>query len=492
MRLTRGTTFASLNAVPITELRIEGLRTIEKVRLRLDGLTVLIGDNGTGKSSILEACEILRRATGPRFLEELYGIHGGLTALLREGASRLVLGVTVQPEEGEVFGPLLGEEPEGPIEYDLVIKPAAAFASFEEIVRARQKPPSARNGTPQKPRKKLPKPEFGEVFREVGGPHPEGRVPYLAAMDPLMSYPLGLASIAVVAEDLKDIQVHLPFETTPAWAARALDRKSALRSSALLTPADHLDKLGLNLASSYHALKNNFGRAHWDRTLEYLRLGLGERIEDVVTWVDPGGGNIGLSLKLAGLDRPLPSAQLSDGMLVYLAFVALFRLHTTRPSLVTFDEPDLHLHPQLLMRVLDMFESMAREHPVILATHSDRLLDGLRDPAKSVVLCELDDGGATRLVRPDAEALGRWLERYRGLGDIRGAGHAASVMTRVEPAGREALVAWLGSAAETTPAEREAIRAEWGGAPPRKALSPAASPGRSPRAARRGSGAAGP
>jgi predicted ATPase len=236
-----------------------------------------------------------------------------------------------------------------------------------------------------------------------------------------------------VAGYLRDIHGHIPFETMPAWAARALDRKSALRTSALLTPATHLEKLGLNLASAYHALKNNFGRAHWDKTLEYIRLGLGERIEDVVTWADPGGGNIGLSLKLVGLDRAIPSAQISDGMLSYLAFVALFRLHTTKPSLVAFDEPDLHLHPKLLMRVLDMFEAMSRDCPVLLATHSDRLLDGLTDPAKSVVLCELDERGATRLVRPDAEALARWLERYRGLGDIRSAGHAASVMTKVEP-----------------------------------------------------------
>ncbi|AGP34006.1 hypothetical protein BE04_47615 [Sorangium cellulosum] len=153
----------------------------------------------------------------------------------------------------------------------------------------------------------------------------------------------------------------------------------------------------------------------------------------MVTWADPGGGNIGLSIKLIGLDLAVPTAQLSDGMLSYLAFVALFRLHTTKPSLVTFDEPALHLHPHLLMRVLDMFESMARDCPVLLATHSDRLLDGLRDPASSVVLCELNERGSTRLVRPDRRVLERWLERYRGLGDIRAAGHAASVLTKVEP-----------------------------------------------------------
>lgn len=398
--------------MPITELRIEGLRTIEKLRLSLDGLTVLIGDNGTGKSSILEACEILRRATGPRFMDELHAIHGGLTALLRQGSNRLLLGVTIRAGEEEVDTDDLADSiPVDDIEYDLLVAPGEAFASFEEVIRLGST----------------------EIFRNTGVLRGHQRLTYLASVNPLTSDSIDMEAMACCSAYLKGLRVNLPFEVTPAWAARALDRKSALRTSTLLTPADHLDKLGLNLAGSYHALKNNFGRAHWDQTLDYIRLGLGERIEDVVTWADPGGGNIGLSVKLAGLDRPITTSQLSDGMLSYLAFVALFRLHTTRPSLVAFDEPDLHLHPHLLMRVLDMFDAMARDCPVLLATHSDRLLDGLTDPAKSVVLCELDERGATRLVRPDREALARWLERYRGLGDLRGAGHAASVLTRVEP-----------------------------------------------------------
>jgi predicted ATPase len=443
--LTGAGVSASLCAVPITELRIEGLRTIEKMRLRFDGLTVLIGENGTGKSSILEACEILRRATGPRFMDELYGIHGGLTALLREGSDRLLIGVTVRPETAEYDAPELWQDELQKkveyIEYDLVLVPRGSFALINESLRV--KPISAPGGQ-RKVRSTV------EVFSRLGGiarqrhdlTHASESVavddnkPCVATVSPHLHFiPLHYQCAQRVAAYLANIRVNLPFETTPTWAARALDRKSSLRATALLTPADHLEPLGLNLASSLHALKNNFGRAHWDKTLEYVRLGLGERIEDVITWADPGGGNIGLSLKLAGLDRAIPAAQISDGMLSYLAFVALFRLHVTKPSLVAFDEPDLHLHPSLLMRVLDMFESLARDCPVLLATHSDRLLDGLTDPARSVVLCELDDRGATHLIRPDPEALAKWLERYRGLGDIRSAGHAASVMTREEPAG---------------------------------------------------------
>jgi predicted ATPase len=427
--------------VPITELRIEGLRTIEKLRLTLDGLTVLIGDNGTGKSSILEAFEILRRATGPRFMDEFYGIHGGLTGLLRQGSKRLLIGITVQPVDEEVEELIHVGNPDQCIEYDLIMTPSGSFASFEEVIRLRPlrsgRTPRA-NGGERKPTRKASKNgvrsvDVVEAFHEAGGPEHDQRRTYLASIDPLMArYPPGLASLTWCSAYLKTIQVNLPFEVTPAWAARAMDRKSELRTTALLTPAHHLDKLGLNLASSYHALKNNFGRAHWNETVTYLRLGLGEHVEDVVTWADPGGGNIGLSLKFDRMDRAIPASQLSDGMLSYLAFIALFRLQTPKPSLVTFDEPETYLHPHLLMRVLDIFVAMARDYPVLLATHSDRLLDGLADPAKSVVLCELDERGATRLVRPDREVLARWLERYRGLGDIRSAGHEASVLTKVE------------------------------------------------------------
>lgn len=219
----------------------------------------------------------------------------------------------------------------------------------------------------------------------------------------------------------------------PAWAARALDCKSALRTPAVLTPATQLEKLGVNLASAYQALRNSFGRSYWDDTLAYIRLVF---LASASRMSSPGrtpAAAVSAS-RLSWSGSTSPSRRPSSPMeCSYLAFVAMFRLHVTKPSLLAFDEPDLHLHPHLLMRVLDFFESMARDAPVLVATHSDRLLDGLSDPAKSVVLCALDERGTTRLVRPDREALGKRLERYRGLGDLRSAGHAASVMTRTEP-----------------------------------------------------------
>ncbi|OJH37847.1 AAA family ATPase [Cystobacter ferrugineus] len=433
----------------ITELRIEGLRTLEKIRLKLDGLTVLIGDNGTGKSSIIEACELLHRAANERFLDELYSVHGGLTSLLRQGAPRLTLGVTIKPDPGEYPNQVTDDWAQFElVEYDIHLTPeGGAFSSLEETVRVYPRSGSyvSKLWFRAKQPRKTAAPILlihrkGTRYTTFDSPQDAGELGIASnALTPTqvnlqVSGDFSYTALQIIASHLKNIRVHIPFEVIPAWAARALDRKSALRGSIPFAPAKHLEKLGINLANSFHALKNNFGREEWNQTLEYVRLGLGNHIEDVTTWADPGGGNVGLSLKLKNLDQQIPSSQLSDGMLSYLAFVALFRLHDGVPSLIALDEPDLHLHPRLLMRVLDMFESMARRFPVLVSTHSDRLLDGLSEPARSVVLCELDERQATHLLRPNPRLLAKWLERYRGLGDIRGEGHEASVFTREDPA----------------------------------------------------------
>jgi predicted ATPase len=65
-------------------------------------MTVLIGENGAGKSTILECLELLRKATEPNFLNSFYTIHRGLPGLLRKGASALELGVRIEDDSGQL------------------------------------------------------------------------------------------------------------------------------------------------------------------------------------------------------------------------------------------------------------------------------------------------------------------------------------------------------------------------------------------------------
>ncbi|MBI4567293.1 MAG: AAA family ATPase [Planctomycetes bacterium] len=49
----------------VTRVRIQGMRALADVGLRTKGLTVLIGDNGSGKSTIVEALELLHKMARP-------------------------------------------------------------------------------------------------------------------------------------------------------------------------------------------------------------------------------------------------------------------------------------------------------------------------------------------------------------------------------------------------------------------------------------------
>jgi hypothetical protein len=68
------------------------------------------------------------------------------------------------------------------------------------------------------------------------------------------------------------------------------------------------------------------------------------------------------------------------------------------------------------------------------------------------------------LDRADLALLRRRAKRLHG-GNL-SAAMADGIRLLQEQEGREALVAWLGKAAEMTEAEREEIRAEWRGAEP--------------------------
>src|SRR5690242_1543798 len=52
-----------MNKDRITQLQVSGFKSLWNVDVPLDGLTVLIGENGTGKSAILEALSIFSSAT---------------------------------------------------------------------------------------------------------------------------------------------------------------------------------------------------------------------------------------------------------------------------------------------------------------------------------------------------------------------------------------------------------------------------------------------
>lgn len=390
----------------LVEARIRGLRTLADVTLALGGLTVLIGDNGAGKSSILEALRIASLLVRSNFVDVL-GQHM-LASAIRKDASALELDLRVETEGHNLV-------------YSLRLDPSARSITHESL---HDLPPgldlssgASSTATPILVRTSDNKLETPD--RSVNQ-----KVSSSLTMFEYFGRASDHAAVGIVREACEGIDVHLPFRVSATWANRSTGQGSALRDPRIVEPGRRLELFGANLATVYQLLKNS-GAERWRETMELLRLGIGPDFEDVSISV-PGSGHISLELELRGVGS-VSAFHLADGLLAYLSFVALVQLDDGR-SLLAFDEPEHHLHPALLARVVDLLEDAAQRYPVVLSTHSDQLLDCLSDPVASVVVCELDRDRRTQLRRLDPEQFEKWRDDYRGVGSIRAEGELRSIL----------------------------------------------------------------
>ena len=379
----------------IRRVRFQGFRTAADVELDLEPMNVLIGPNGVGKSTLIEGLEILHKLASHDFVRPLNDEHGGVTRLLRHGATELRLGIDISDDSTTMS-------------YDIVLLPGAGnFLVVNEALVCDGEWLMERNG-----QQLVLHPPVAQGFEPRSIPLKTSAL--LAAS--LFSEPAGRMTRA-----LAGIEVHVPFATQTRWFGPGMVPERNMRTDSLVQAAGRLDRGGANLASAFHALRN---RPDWLDTLETIQLVVDDDITDVTTPATAGGGNIGLvlSYRTAGA---VPAFALSDGTLTLLALIAIMRLDDGEAprSLLVLDEPDLHLHPGAVGQIVALLEECSARQPVVIATHSDHLLDSLSEPARSIVLCDLDEQRRLRLRRPDRAQLDRWLKEYRGLGELRAEGY---------------------------------------------------------------------
>lgn len=433
----------------ITRVRIRNVRAIEALDLDLSGLTVLIGENGSGKSTILECLELLRKAAEPTFFDQFYNLHRGMPGLLRKGAGSLELGVRVEDDEGR----------ERSLEYAFELR-SGGFAAVVEGERLRMG---------DVPRETWPAGSYEKIETSkqavagldarfaAAGPFERASLQeelvrtrselaerqrsvftydwFVGANDgkallnvPLMPGP----EVARLRAALRGIEVHVGFDTRASWAARSYQRPESLRVATTHFPADRLSLLGFNLANAWSALRGQ-ATTDWELTMALVRLGLGDRVDSVLVTPDMGGGNIYLAVRFVDLADPVYASDLSDGQLSWLAFVAMARLNKGR-SLLAVDEPEQHLHPSLLARVVALLAQESERCTVLLSTHSDRLLGLLDDPADAVRVCGFSQAGTVEVSRLDRAELDRWLEEFGDLGQLRANGYLRRVLADPEGA----------------------------------------------------------
>jgi len=191
------------------------------------------------------------------------------------------------------------------------------------------------------------------------------------------------------------------------------------RESTLIRSIPRIDRRGLDLVNALYTIHARSPET-WEALLQHLQAEF-PFVSRLFFPPDPGGGRIALGWE----DRRFPGVELtaremSEGMFAYCAILAAI-LAPDWPAVLAFDEPDAHVHPSAIRRLIGLLEDLTDKTSVVITTHSDRLLDYLNDPGKSIVTCDpVPDG--VRLERLDQEALKRWREVY-SMSDLRRQGH---------------------------------------------------------------------
>src|SRR5690606_19569963 len=87
-------------------------------------------------------------------------------------------------------------------------------------------------------------------------------------------------------------------------------------------------------------------------------------------------GLFDVRLHQPGMLRPLRTAELSDGTLRYLLWLAAL-LTPVPPRLMALNEPETSLHPSLLPALARLVATASRRTQVVVVTHSEALVEEL-------------------------------------------------------------------------------------------------------------------
>jgi len=339
----------------VRSIEVEGFASIRHAKVELGKLNILVGANGSGKSNLIRALEMLGRiADGD--LQFFVSRAGQFASLVH------------QPSHGEIL--LTVDAP--PYGYRAVLLPSAdGAATFaEERVRDR------------------------DTWYPLGRGHRESKL-----LDPVRVQRIGPAGERAI-DTLAGCRVYHFHDTSISAPAKQ--------------PVETADNLTLhsdagNLAAYLLRLSEEGGQAY-RRIVRAVQL-VAPFFRDFV--LRPERARVELRWRQVDSDAVFSAHQLSDGTLRFICLVTLLQ-SPELPRIVVLDEPELGLHPFAIVQLAGMLRSAAVDHQVVVATQSVTLINQFE--LSELIVVERSDG-ASNFTRPDPESLQAWLEDY-SLGEL--------------------------------------------------------------------------
>jgi predicted ATPase len=351
----------------LSVLAVSGYRSLRDLVIPLDRLNLVTGPNGSGKSNLYRALRLLAETAQGRVIPSL-AREGGLQSTLWAGPesfSRAVLrgdhpvqGVVRKHAVSLRLG-FAGDEFSYAIDLGLPPPGAEAFGQDPEIKRE-----CIWAGTTLRPSATLVDRRGPLVkAREANGDWTIVSQ-RLATFDTMMTHcadPRNTPEMLMLREEMRAWRFYDHFRT---------DSTAPARLPQIGTHTPILSHDGADLAAALQTI---------------LQIGDGGALDAAVDDAFPGArvsvsygsGWFEVEMQQHGLLRPLKAAELSDGTLRYLLWIAAL-LTPRPPGLLVLNEPETSLHPDLLPALGRLIAQTAARSQVVVVSHAPALIDALQ------------------------------------------------------------------------------------------------------------------
>lgn len=337
-----------MEPLPINTISIEGWRSIKNVEVTLGKINILLGANGSGKSSFLSAFELLR-AIANNNLQHYIEKNGGANQNFHYGTKitdHVMLGIHIENRHKYNYFLMAGKD-------DNVIL----------------------NNIPDKS-------IYLEGFTSVHSDVAEyEKTPYLK-------------------EKLGELQNHfILYHFQDTGDTSPLKRVSDIYQTRYLHPD------GDNLAAYLYEIKNTHPK-NYESIITAIQFAFPD-FKDFI--FRKTGENVRLlwnDIYAEHYDFPLSA--LSDGTLRFIALSTLL-LQPNPPKFIIIDEPELGLHPEAIGILAELIKLASAASQLLISTQSVQLVDCF---TPDDILIAEKEHGETKITRPNTEELKDWLKDY--------------------------------------------------------------------------------
>lgn len=386
----------------LTTLAISNYRSLRNLIVPLHQLNLVTGPNGSGKSSVYRALRLLAETAQGGVIPSL-AREGGLQSTLWAGPEKLGAAVkrgehkiqgTVRKERVNLRLGFAGDDFGYAIDLGLPSPSKSAFGLDPEI-----KTECVWAGPILRPATLLVE-RRAWVVRTRNDEGEWDTLSYqLATFDSMMSQfadPKNAPEMLMLREQIRSWRFYDHFRTD-------VDAPARLPQVGTHTPV--LSNDGSDLAAALQTI---------------MEIGNPVVLDEAVADAFPGSsisvlnleGRFEIAMHQHGLLRPLKAAELSDGTLRYLLWIAAL-LTPRPPGLLVLNEPETSLHPDLLPALGRLIASAAARSQVLVVTHAPKLIGVLEESSSCNSVRLEKEFGETKIVGAGKfdQPLWRWASR---------------------------------------------------------------------------------